>query len=41
MGKSLGLYFLYCVVVTVFVAYVATRSLPRGYSRTSMVFQAT
>ncbi len=40
MGKSLGLYFLYCAVVTVFVAYIATRTLPHGtaYLR---VFQVT
>lgn len=40
MGKSLGLYFLYCVVVTVFVAYIATRTLPLGTSYLH-VFQVT
>ncbi len=30
MGKSLGLWFVYCVVVSVFAAYVAGRALPAG-----------
>jgi hypothetical protein len=30
MGKSLGLWFIYCVVVAVFAAYLAGRALPPG-----------
>ena len=30
MGKSMGLWFLYCVVVSVFAAYIASRALGAG-----------
>jgi len=30
MGRSLGLWFLYCVVASIFAAYVAGRALPHG-----------
>jgi hypothetical protein len=30
MGKSLAMWFIYCVVVSVFAAYVAGRALPAG-----------
>lgn len=30
MGKTLGTWFLYCVIVSVFVAYVASLALPKG-----------
>jgi len=30
MGKSLGFWFLFCVVVSIFAAYVAGRALPPG-----------
>jgi hypothetical protein len=30
MGKSLGLWFVYCLVVSVFAAYIAGRALPAG-----------
>jgi hypothetical protein len=29
-GKTIGLYFLYCLVSAVFVAYIAGQTLPRG-----------
>lgn len=30
MGKQLGLWFVYCVVIGIFAAYVASRTLPPG-----------
>jgi hypothetical protein len=30
MGRELGLWFVYCIVVSVFAAYIASRALPAG-----------
>jgi hypothetical protein len=30
MGRNLGLWFVYCLVVSIFAAYIAGRALPRG-----------
>ena len=30
IGKNMGIYFLYCIVSAIFVAYIAGQTLPRG-----------